>query len=248
MHSVMDSLVSYLGAWDDNADHIIPHSAEVNFDAAMAILDVLETSVQFYLSALPELVRRKSGIEGEISTMRMYANDRHWTNVYMIAKNRLPVIVSNAENDYIEWIDHVVDYDAQLRQDISGLLVAQQLDCAERKAFVILKERLVDIACALGEGRTAIDGKDGNDLVGRIFGAGKLVARSGRMDDADREALLHLLRGLYETFRNVVDHNDVVVPWHEAEAVISMVNWVLLKLTAIAPTVRDAKGEAGKTE
>jgi len=248
MHSVMDSLVSYLGAWDDNADHIIPHSAEVNFDAAMAILDVLETSVQFYLSALPELVRRKSGIEGEISTMRAYANDRHWTNVYMIAKNRLPVIVSNAENDYIEWIDHVVDYDAQLRQDISGLLTAQQLDSAARKAFVILKERLVDVACAYGEARTAIDRKDGNNLFGRILGAGKFVATSGRMDDADREALLHLLSGLYETFRNIVDHNDVVVPWHEAEAVISMINWVLIKLRTITPTVDDAPDKAETAE
>jgi len=59
---------------------------------------------------------------------------------------------------------------------------------------------------------------------------------------------MYLLRGLYGTFRNVVDHNDIVVPWHEGEAIISMVNWVLLKLTAIAPAVHDAKGEAGKTE
>jgi hypothetical protein len=44
----------------------------------------------------------------------------------------------------------------------------------------------------------------------------------------------NLLAGLYGLFRNTLDHHDVDVPWHEAEAVIGMVNWALLRLSAMS--------------
>lgn len=124
---------------------------------------------------------------------------------------------------------------------MSGLLVRQQLDSAVRKAFAILKGRLVNVVCVLGGDRVEMDRMDGNDLVGRIFAGNGLVVTSGRMTRGDSQALMSLLQGLYGMFRNVVDHNDVVVPWHEAEAVISMINWVLIKLRTITSTVDDTR-------
>ena len=43
-----------------------------------------------------------------------------------------------------------------------------------------------------------------------------------------------VVASLYGVFRNTVDHHNVDVPWHEAEAVIGMVNWALLRLSAMS--------------
>ena len=51
---------------------------------------------------------------------------------------------------------------------------------------------------------------------------------------SEREALRNLLTGLYGTFRNTVDHHDIAVSWQEAEAVIGMINWALLRLSALS--------------
>ncbi|RIE16718.1 hypothetical protein [Candidatus Cryosericum septentrionale] len=50
----------------------------------------------------------------------------------------------------------------------------------------------------------------------------------------EREASRNLLAGLYDVFRNTLDHHNVDVPWHEAEAVIGMVNGAQLRLSALS--------------
>lgn len=250
LHTVQElaeSLVRMLAKWQGQQD-FIPSNAAIDVDALSAVLRGMEGAVADLMSSLPKPVAKASHMIQHSSFAKYYLNKRDWNGVLSNVRDIAEYDLANVRQAFCNWLDTSVEFDEKLRAGVSDLLVRQQLDSAARKAFVILKERLVDVACALGEERIAIVRMDGNDLVGRIFAGKGLLATSGRMTKEDCQALMSLLQGLYGTFRNVVDHNDIVVPWHEGEAIISMINWVLLKLTAIAPTVHDAKGEAGKTE
>jgi len=63
------------------------------------------------------------------------------------------------------------------------------------------------------------------------------------------EASRNLLAGLYHVFRNTLDHHNVDIPWHEVEAVIGMVNWALLRLSALSSewTVQDGVSRSRTT-
>jgi hypothetical protein len=86
---------------------------------------------------------------------------------------------------------------------------------------VILKSRLV--------AKFGVDHDlDGADLVNRIFGASGLL--SSRLESEERQAMRDLLAGLYGVFRNKYGHQDVEAPWHEADAILSMINFVLKRI------------------
>jgi hypothetical protein len=122
------------------------------------------------------------------------------------------------ENAFANWCGRQEHYDPQLRESIAELLVEHHLDSAVRKAFVVLTERLRQVY-------GVAEGLDGSDLVNKIFGSKGLAA--GDMVDHERERIRNLLDGLYGVFRNPYDHADVKSEWYEADAAVSMVNWVL---------------------
>jgi len=247
LHTVQElaeSLVRILAKWQGQQDSV-PSDAPIDVDALSAVLGGMEASVGDLLSSLPGPVAKTSKIGQHLSYARYYLNKHDWNRVLANARDIADYDLADIKQAFGKWLDTSVEFDEQLKVGVSDLLARQQLDSAVRKAFVLLKERLVGVACALGDDRAMVDQMDGSDLVGRILSGGGLVAASARMDKGDCEALMYLLFGLYGTFRNIVGHNDIVVPWHEAEAVISMVNWVLLKLTAIEQAVHDSVDEGG---
>src|SRR5690606_17354317 len=84
-------------------------------------------------------------------------------------------------------------YDAEFAEKIGPLIRDQHFDSAIRRAFVILKERLVkrfDLTSNL----------DGNDLVNAVFGTKGVL--TGHIPEQDQRAMRDLLVGLYGTFRN----------------------------------------------
>ncbi len=122
---------------------------------------------------------------------------------------------------FYEWSAGPQHYDAEFSEKIVPLLENHHLDSAVRKAFVLLKERLVRAFGAHPE-------LDGPELVNAVFGQKGTLA--GKIPDPDREAMRDLLAGLYRSFRNRYSHNDVAPEWYEVEAVLSMMNWALRTL------------------
>lgn len=131
-----------------------------------------------------------------------------------ICKLDLPAL----ELAFRDWCTGHQHYDEEFTEKISKLLVGRHLDSAVRKAFVLLKKRLIktfDLAADL----------DGRDLVNQVFGrTGYMV---GKISETERESMRNLLDGLFGVFRNVYSHADVEPKWYEVEAVLSMINWVL---------------------
>ena len=54
------------------------------------------------------------------------------------------------------------------------------------------------------------------------------------LPQSERQAFRDLLAGLYGVFRNTYGHQDQEAPWHEADAVLSMINTVLKRLEDLA--------------
>lgn len=228
------SAVKMLAKWQGQ-EGSIPGNASIDVDALSAVLTGLKGAVADLMTSLPGPVAKASAMNRHLSFAAEYYLERHdWNGVLSNVRDIAEYDLASTRKAFCNWLDTSVEYDEELKAGVSGLLVRQQLDSAARKAFVILKARLVSVACVLGGDKVVLDRMDGNDLVGRIFAANGLAVKSGRMTNGDCQALMSLLQGLYGTFRNVVDHNDVVVPWHEAEAVIGMINWVLLRLTVLS--------------
>lgn len=137
------------------------------------------------------------------------------------------------EKGFRDWCASQKHYDAELGKGIGDLLTERQLDSAVRKAFVLLKERLVRNFGVSSE-------LDGRDAVNKVFGREGFLA--GRIPDAERESMRNLLDGLFGVFRNTYGHRDVAPEWHEADAVLSMVNLILQRLDAYRRPKSPKKG------
>ena len=110
----------------------------------------------------------------------------------------------------------------------SEMLARISMRSALVEAFFVLKSRLV---AKYGVSATL----DGTDLVNKIFG-GNGVILAGSVDEdlrKDTEAMRDLLAGLFKVFRNKYSLGSVDVPWFEAEAVFTMINWVLIRLDVL---------------
>lgn len=125
------------------------------------------------------------------------------------------------ERAFLAWCASAVHYDDELVKKVSGLLLHREYDSAIRKGFVVLKERL----CSTYQMDRRLDGQD---LVNSIFGS--TGSTTPTLSNKERQALRDLLAGLYGLFRNKYGHEDVESAWHEADAVLSMINTLLKRL------------------
>jgi len=170
---------------------------------------------------LPEEIRGRSNLERHLAWMRYWLREAkpHMCrgDIEVICSHDIPTL----EKYFHEWCIASTHYDEDLIQKISDLLIRQEYDSAIRKAFVILKSRLV--------AKFGVDhDRDGADLVNRIFGASGLL--SSRLEPDERQAMRDLLAGLYGVFRNKYGHQDLEAPWHEADAILSMINFILKRI------------------
>jgi hypothetical protein len=108
--------------------------------------------------------------------------------------------------------------DSELVEKLADLVQRGQFDSAIRKAFVILKDRLV-------KKYKVPSHLDGVQLINRIYGS-----ESQLSSVKNREANRNLLAGLYGVFRNKYGHHDINAPLDEAAAIVSMINYVIRRL------------------
>ncbi len=143
--------------------------------------------------------------------------DRAITDITDICSSDLPGL----ERRFIDWCVEESHYDQELRDKTLDLLIRREYDSAIRKAFIILKSRLAS--------KFQVSRKlDGAALVNHIYGSNSQLASN--LDHDGRQAMRDLLAGLFGIFRNKYGHEDVEAPWHEADAVIAMVNFALKRL------------------
>jgi hypothetical protein len=115
-------------------------------------------------------------------------------------------------------------HDPEFIEKIGPLLRDQHLDSAIRRAFVILKERLVK--------RFELNQNlDGSELVNAVFGKTGVLA--GRIPEWEQRGMRDLLNGLYGMFRNPYGHRDIDPGWFEAAAVLGLIDWVLKKIDTL---------------
>lgn len=189
-------------------------------DDLLQDVDNLEAIYENLLVVLPDGVGR-SNMGRHLYFMDYYLKRDDQESCRGDVRDILNHDLPEIEENFREWVKDAEHYDESLRRAVSELIARREYDSAIRKAFVILKERLVH--------RFQADHSlDGADLVNSIFGSSG-TARS-TLETKNCEAWRNLLDGLYGVFRNRFAHRDVETSWAEADGVISMLNIVLKKL------------------
>ncbi len=176
----------------------------------------LETTYLHLKGLLPDGVESQELDRHFDSTIRdLRAGQNPYMDIAHLVANDLPSL----EERFVQWAAE--PYDAELARKTDKLLRGQHLDSAVRKAFVILKERIV--------ANFGVSAKlDGSDLVNAVFA--KTGKMAGKIPEDELQALRNLLDGLYGVFRNKYSHNSVSEERHEAEAVLAMINWALIEM------------------
>ncbi len=125
-----------------------------------------------------------------------------------------------------EWQRANTYRDPELFDKLAPLIAQHEYDSAVRKAFVILKGRMVT--------KFGLSKKfDGARLANEVFGGRGVLSKT--VDEKERDALVKLVSGLYGEFRNRYGHNDVHATDCETEAVIAMINWLLHRIDSFSP-------------
>lgn len=129
--------------------------------------------------------------------------------------------IEKIETSFRDWSTSGEQIDPELYLRIAPPLKRCELDSALRRAFIVLKERMVSVS-GLGAGL------DGPALVNKLFAA-KGVFQEG-LGSERCQALRNFLSGIYSLFRNPHAHNDVQTSFVEADAALSAINWAMFEL------------------
>ncbi|MHA1981873.1 MAG: TIGR02391 family protein [Promethearchaeota archaeon] len=181
----------------------------------------LDTLFKHLEGVLPKEIQGRTGFERHLIWMekRLKENNPELCrgDIEDICLSDLPML----EKLFREWCTDNIHFDQELVDKVSDLLIHQEYDSAIRKAFVILKSRLVSKLNGPGN-------LDGADLVNHLFGKDGYLAAV--IDKTEKQAMRDLLAGLYGVFRNKYGHQDIKAPRHETDAVLSMINYVLKRI------------------
>jgi hypothetical protein len=173
------------------------------------------------IEVLPEEVRGAGNMQRHFAWMTDYLQKGNSFSCLQDIEDICERDIDDLEGAYVNWRRRPSHYDDELMSKTGDLIARREFDSAVRKAFVILKTRLA-------RKYTIADDLDGPELVNRIYGrAGHPLLQ---MTDSERQAARDLLSGLYGVFRNKYAHADYEAPWFEADAILSMINCILIRL------------------
>jgi len=192
--------------------------AEVNPQELLTDVRNLASLCSNLTELLPHEVRHETYLRRHLAFMEKYLSEGDPESCKSDIADICGRDVPGLEHRFQDWCTGTGHYDQQLVEQVKQLFIRGEYDSAIRKAFVILKDRLV-VAFRLSKKL------DGAELVNTLFGkTGKLASK---LEDSERQAMRDLLAGLYGVFRNRYGHENLTATWYEAEAVLSVINVVL---------------------
>lgn len=171
---------------------------------------------------LPEQVQGKSNAGRHIDFMEYWLDKSDRDACSSDIEDLCERDITELENAFQAWCKNPDHYDSELVHAISDLLAHRELASAICKAFIVLKERLCK------RFRVSRD-LDGSELANTIFGKNSNVIKA--LNESERQSMRDLLAGLYGAFRNRHAHRDEEPSWAETDAVISMINHVLQRIS-----------------
>lgn len=183
--------------------------------------DSLAALCDHTLPRLPEELARATNLRRHLGWMeRNLSLDKpssSESDINDICDQDLPILMT----DFKRWCVEAGHYDVELRARVEELLATRQYDSAIRRAFIVLKARLVTV---FGVEQSS----DGAELVNQLFG--KTSEATAFLSNGERQAMRDLLSGLYGLFRNPYTHHEVDAPFHDIDAVLAMINAMLKRL------------------
>lgn len=183
----------------------------------LADRDIVETAYKQLDKLLPPEVDR-GDFERHLNWIQYWMGQNKPESCRRDVESLCDFDLPHLERGFRDWAASHTHYDAEFAAQVGPLLRDRHLDSAVRKAFVILKERMVTI---FGLPHNL----DGTDLVNAVFGRKGKVAE--QVPPEEQQAVRNLLDGLYGVFRNLYGHRNVEPEWYETETILSGVNWTL---------------------
>ena len=185
----------------------------------------LRGAVDKLMSALPTpveaVVRRGNGLFRHMGFINRYISTGRPGLCAQDVSDIIEFDIPGVLRSFDRWYESRSPVEPGLRESVTSLVSAGELDSALRRAWVYFKTRSVGLF-------GLPDDLDGHRLVDSLFSdRGKTV---GILANSEREAYLNLFKGLYVLSRNQVGHNDVQPDPEEFEAVLALINSTLVKL------------------
>lgn len=172
---------------------------------------------------VPPDFRTDSSLKGHIGFIKYYLNKKQPDNCQGDIIEICDRDIDLFELDYIKYVNTRF-VDSELANNIISLVDSNNYDSAVRKASLTLTERL------RSKFNMASD-KDGKELVNDIFGQkGKLAEV---MSKDKREAYRDFFSGIYGLVRNEYMHNLKIPDNIEAEYILNIINFALLRIDEI---------------
>ncbi|MCY4618263.1 MAG: hypothetical protein OXD50_06885 [Chloroflexi bacterium] len=194
-----------------------------------------EQAIEDLRTVLPEEVRNAGKLGQHLMFTRHYLSekspDRCAHDADDILLRDLPLLIERFD----AWYQAQSRLDPELLQRLEAFTQLAHVNSAVREGWASFKTRSVrsfDLS----------ENVDGARLAVQLFGSSGVLRDS--LSDKDCEAYLNLLRGLYSVSRNPVVHNDASPNPAVADAVLTLLSYVLARLADVQTGDNEGHGQS----
>ncbi len=216
-----------------------PEDEQKAFDEGLrAVEDAfgeLEQAIEELRAVLPKELRHAGYLGRHLMFTRDYLRkkspDSCAHDADDILHRDLPLLIERFD----AWYQAQSRLDPELLQQLEAFTQLAHVNSAVREGWASFKTRSVG-SFDLSENI------DGAKLAVQLFGSSGVLRDS--LSDKDCEAYLSLLRGLYSVSRNPVVHNDAAPNPAVADAVLTLLSYVLARLEDVQTADNEGQGQS----
>lgn len=193
---------------------------EEPIEELLSKVEALDAKHDNVLKILPSQVKDESDCGRHIHWLKYWLKKKRPLDCVHDIQNICEDDIDKIEGQFDKWCSKNVNIDKDLSKNTERLLINREFSPAVVQSFKLLTDKL--------RRRYKIKSLDGHKLIDEIYSqTGKA---KGRMNESTREGLMLLMKGMYMLFRNEHAHNKLKTKPYESEAVLSMINYLLLRL------------------